>query len=370
MTAIFNFLMIAGAVQGFIFNIATFLSRKKIEKPVLFLNLFVFFLSMNNLQSWFLEKRFLPDDFFLDGFAFPWYVLIVPMFYSFLIHYLEIENKLPAYLRLSLTIFSLELMARMMITWLVNTGTWPEPYLAHYNNLEDTITLGYSIWLYYKALQIVFRYRPPDSFILDFDDLRWLKWFFYLGAGVFVLWMMSIVFNVTGLVNKPYSYYPLRLGSSILIYWVGYQAFFRYVVLKDRIRLRKAIRKDQKPDRLDGRREERGEIAFSELDAYVVNDQKYLDPQLSLESLSKDIHKSVSSVSKLLNAHAGCSFPDYINRYRVEQAKKLLGDLDFFHYTIVAIGLECGFNSKSTFYTAFKKFCGMTPSAYRKQCLG
>lgn len=51
MTAIFNFLLIAGALQGFVFNIATFLSRKKVEKPILFLNLMVLFLSLNNLQT-------------------------------------------------------------------------------------------------------------------------------------------------------------------------------------------------------------------------------------------------------------------------------------------------------------------------------
>lgn len=367
MTAMFNFLMIAGAIQGFIFNVATFLSRKKIEKPILFLNLFVLFLSLNNLQSWFLEKHFVPNDFLLNGFAFPWYVLIVPMFYAFLVHYLEIEEKLASYLKISVVVFLLELMARITVTVMVNSGTWPETYLISYNNIEDALTLGYSLWLFYKALQIVFRYRELDTPILDFDDLRWLKWFFHLGAGVFVLWMMSIVFNVTGLVQKPYSYYPLRLGSSILIYWVGYQAFFRYVVLKDRILLRKEIRKEGPIAANAGAKQERDEIAFSEIAAYVVKNQKFLDPHLSLESLSKEIHKSTSSLSKLMNTHAGSNFSDYINALRVEEAKRLLGDSDFSNYTIVAIGLECGFNSKSTFYTAFKKFTGVTPTAFRKE---
>lgn len=367
MTAIFNFLMIAGAIQGFIFNVATFLSRKRIEKPVLFLNLFVLFLSLNNLQSWFLEKHFLPDDFFLSGFAFPWYVLIVPMFYAFLVHYLAVEEKLASYLKISFVVFFVELIARVTITSLVNSGSWPEAYLDRYNNIEDTITLGYSLWLFYKALQIVFRYRALDTPILDFDDLRWLKWFFYLGAGVFVLWILSIVFNVTGLVQKPYSYYPLRLGSSILIYWVGYQAFFRYVVLKDRILLRKEIRKEGHTEEGRSTKQERGEIAFSEIDTYVVKNQKFLDPHLSLENLSKELHKSTSGLSKLMNTYARCNFSDYINMYRVEEAKRLLGDSDFSNYTIVAIGLECGFNSKSTFYAAFKKFTGITPSSYRKQ---
>lgn len=370
MTAIFNFLMIAGAVQGFIFNIATFLSRKKIERPVLYLNLFVFFLSMNNLQSWFIEKRFISSELSLHDFTVPWYVLIVPMFYAFLVYYLEIGQKRLPFIKISLIIFFLELLARTTVTFLVKNGNWPSENLEVYNNIEDTVTLLYSLLLFYKAIQIVFRYGSFDTPVLAFDDLRWLKWFFYLGGGVFVLWIMAIIFNTTGIVQKPYSYYPLRLGSSILIYWVGYQAFFRYVVLKDRILLRKEIRKKSN---LEGvrptNREEKGEAAFMEVASYILENQKFLDPYLSLENLSEELGMGTSSLSKLMNANAGSNFSDYINKHRVEEAKKLLGDPNFSAYTIVSIGLECGFNSKSTFYSAFKKFAGQTPTTYRKEAL-
>lgn len=369
MTSIFNFLMIAGAIQGFIFNVATFLSRKKIEKPILFLNLFVLFLSLNNLQSWFLEKRFFPSEFQLNDFTIPWYVLIAPMFYAFLVYYLEIEQKRFSFLKISIAVFCIELLSRSVMIYMVNTGVWPQTFLDNYNNIEDFITLLYSLFLFYKAIQLVFKEGSHLSPITNFDDLRWLKWFFYLGAGVFVLWMMSIVFNVTGWVQKPYSYYPLRLGSSLLIYWVGYQAFFRYVVLKDRILLRKAIRKKNSPEGIGKSGQERGAVAFSEIEDYILENQKFLDPHLSLESLSVEIGKSMSSLSKLMNAHAGSNFSDYINNYRIEQAKRLLADSDFSAYTIVAIGLECGFNSKSTFYTAFKKFTGVTPTVFRKDAV-
>lgn len=367
MTAIFNFLMIAGAIQGFIFNVATFLSRKRIEKPVLFLNLFVLFLSLNNLQSWLQENRFFPEPTFIHEFTIPWYVLIVPMFYAFLVHYLDIAAKSVSYLRVSLVIFLLELIVRTAVIYKVNSGSWPESYLERYNNMEDALTLLYSLWLFYKAIQIVFLHRTVYTPILDFDDLRWLRWFFYLGGGVFALWILSIVFNVTGWVQRPYSYYPLRLGSSLLIYWVGYQAFFRYVVLKDRILLRKAIRRPNAVVDFDQMKQARADIAFSAVDDYVVKNQKFLDPQLSLEGLSEALGRSTSSLSKLLNTYAGSNFSDYINQYRVKEAQRLLGNPDFANYTIVAIGLECGFNSKSTFYTAFRKFTGMTPTDYRKR---
>lgn len=368
MTAIFNFLMIAGAVQGFIFNLATFLSRKKIESPVLFLNLFVFFLSFNNLQSWLIEKNFLTSGFVSYDFTVPWYVLIVPMFYAFLVHYLEIEEKKLPFIRLSLMIFIFELITRSLVTHWNGTGSWPMEYVEFYNTFEDILTLVYSLFLYYKALQIVFGKTSVSTPVLAFDDLRWLKWFFYLGGAVFVLWIMAIVFNATGIVRKPYSYYPLRLGSSILIYWVGYQAFFRYVVLKDRILLRKEIRKKNSLEVIKlVNNKEKGEAVFKEVESYITENQKFLDPYLSLENLSEELDMGTSSLSKLMNAHAGSNFSDYINKFRVEETKKLLDDSNFSAYTIVSIGLECGFNSKSTFYSAFKKFTGQTPAAYRKK---
>lgn len=367
MTAVFNFLMIAGALQGFIFNIATFLSRKNIEKPVLFLNLFVFFLSLNNLQSWFIEKRFFSDDFWFHDFTVPWYVLIVPMFYAFLLNYLEIGQERLSYLKISGIIFLLELTARTGFAYMVKSALWPEPFLEYYNNIEDAVTLFYSLFLFIKAFQIVFRKGTLNTPILTFDDLAWLRWFFHLGAGVFALWILSIIFNVTGWIDKPYSYYPLRLGSSILIYWVGYQAFFRYVVLKDRILLRKKIRKTHSSENTkQTHSDEKGEVAFSRVNDYIVENQRFLDPYLSLERLSEELGKSMSYVSKLMNTHAGSNFTDYINKYRILEAKRLLDNNNFNTYTIVAIGLECGFNSKSTFYAAFKKFTGVTPTAYRK----
>ncbi|WP_407920992.1 helix-turn-helix domain-containing protein [Flavobacterium cellulosilyticum] len=63
----------------------------------------------------------------------------------------------------------------------------------------------------------------------------------------------------------------------------------------------------------------------------------------------------------------GYNFLDYINLLRVEKVKKYLIKSDYSSYTIVAIGLECGFNSKSTFYTAFKKFTNVTPSEFKEQ---
>ncbi len=59
-----------------------------------------------------------------------------------------------------------------------------------------------------------------------------------------------------------------------------------------------------------------------------------------------------------------------MNYYRVEEAKAMLKDLDKSNLSIEGIGLECGFNSSATFYRAFKKHTGNTPSQHIKTISG
>jgi len=371
-TAILNVLLIAGAVHGFIFNIATFLARKKIEKPVLFLNLLVFFLSMNNLQSWLIAKGFVFNHFFLKNLVLPWYVLILPMFYAFLIHYLGIEKKRLPFLKLSVFIFISELIARCIFLYYIGIGTIEDGLIPFYNALEDAVTLLYSIFIFAKSVQLIFTYPELYSDILTYDDLLWVKRFLKWGGIIFLLWGAAVVLNIfSDTIKAPHSYYPLRIASSVLIYWIGYQAFFRYTILKDRIVLRKEMRKKQvvrtednslKVSTLAGKQEE-----FNQIHKHIVAEQRYFDPLLSLDKLADELQMSAGKLSTLINQFSGRNFSDYINSLRVEDAKRLLKNPDFDTYTIVSIGLECGFNSKSTFYTAFKKFTNKTPITYKKE---
>lgn len=105
---------------------------------------------------------------------------------------------------------------------------------------------------------------------------------------------------------------------------------------------------------------------LTQLDQLVLGQKKYLDPDLNLENLAQELNVSKSHLSRLFNQERQSSFPDYLNKLRVEAAKTFLADPSFDPYTISSIGLEAGFNSKTTFNTTFKKWTGMTPSAYKQ----
>lgn len=107
-------------------------------------------------------------------------------------------------------------------------------------------------------------------------------------------------------------------------------------------------------------------IYFKELSFLMKEAKIYRDSGLSLERISKKLNISSNYLSQLVNKLSGSNFSDYVNSFRIEDAKSKLKDPKFTHYTIISIGLESGFNSKSTFYTAFKKHTGVSPKQYRQ----
>jgi AraC-like DNA-binding protein len=89
-----------------------------------------------------------------------------------------------------------------------------------------------------------------------------------------------------------------------------------------------------------------------------------MDPLLSLERLSKSVRIPERILSQVINQSSGLNFNDFINKYRTEHAQKLLKDEP--NKKVLEVAYECGFNSKTTFNSAFKKFTGQTPSEFKK----
>lgn len=371
--SIFNFILVIGAIQGFAFNIFTIhISRRRVSRAVIYLNLTVLSLSLNNLQAWFLDS-FQLETFFLRELLIPWDLLILPVFHSFLVYYLRIEETTKRYIRLASIIFFILILLRTILI----TGTYylvPENdvfLIRNFTIFEEIFIAGFSLFIFYKCYQLLFRRQDLYPFLLRFESTGWLKTIWKLGIAMFILWVIAIsLFNTTG---DIIGYQILRLGLSVLIYWIGYQGFYRYHTINDRISIRRSIsshkalqKKEGMPltsNKSDLNTKHRKD--FEKVDAYIIEKQRFLDPYLGLEELANELDMSATHLSRLINTYSDHNFSDYINSLRIQQAKELLNDDSFCRYTIVSIGLECGFNSKSTFYAAFKKFTSQTPSEYR-----
>ncbi|MCC1483219.1 helix-turn-helix domain-containing protein [Winogradskyella immobilis] len=367
----FNYILIAGVIQGFVFNVVTLFNKKSLVKVIIYLNLTVLFLSLNNLQAWLIDVGFSSNLFFIKNLLIPWYMMMFPMFYLFLVNYLRVKKQIKNILKGSILFFLLQILIRIsLILYVLYTKEGRSTLIIeNYTSIEEICNAAFGLFIIFKSSYLVFKQRELYNHIQTYDDIKWIKFFLILGGVIFLFWIFAIIMNSMG---DKWAYYLLRLGTSFLLYWIGYQGFYRYNILRNRILLRRSITNNTR--QANGSRKdissqllEKYQDDFNTINNYILKNNRFLDPHFSLDKLCEELNMSSSHISKIINNYNDFNFSDYINALRIEQAKKLLSDDSFNKYTIVTIGLECGFNSKSTFYTAFKKFTFLTPSQFRSK---
>ena len=118
--------------------------------------------------------------------------------------------------------------------------------------------------------------------------------------------------------------------------------------------------------RRSGLDKETGRVFLDELTGHVDTNKPYLEGVLMLPQLAQQLGISANYLSQVINEQLQVNFYDFINGYRVEEAKDLMRNAGPKNTNILNIALDSGFNSKSAFYTAFKKATSMTPTQYRK----
>ncbi len=96
----------------------------------------------------------------------------------------------------------------------------------------------------------------------------------------------------------------------------------------------------------------------------------YLEPELTLEQLASRLSLKPRVLSQAINEILEQNFYDFINRHRIEEASRLLTNPKDEKITVQEVFYEVGFNSKSSFNTLFKKYTGLTPTAFRKKQSG
>ncbi len=109
------------------------------------------------------------------------------------------------------------------------------------------------------------------------------------------------------------------------------------------------------------------------LDIYVrlnllfEREKIYLDPTLKLKNLTNRLGTNTRYLSQVVNRETGNNVLYFINKYRIEEAKKKIQDPNLKHLTTYGIAQLCGFRNKSTFYKVFKEFEGLTPKDYLRE---
>lgn len=205
----------------------------------------------------------------------------------------------------------------------------------------------YSSFILFKMLN-----KEPSQ-VLKTGHLNWLKIVFTLllvfGTAQSVLITRWII---AGEITLQFKFVPLALFSFI-IYSIAYLAIvqpetiFNFNVLKLN-KLNGVNAKDYSERLLN----------------LVENEKLYLNSDLKYSSIASRLGISARYLTEILNKEMGKGFSDFINEYRVEEVKRKIDNNDLENFTLYALALDSGFNSKSSFNRVFKKHTGYTPSEY------
>lgn len=187
-------------------------------------------------------------------------------------------------------------------------------------------------------LQLII-YWVVGLYQLQKHPLPWLRNLLFAIGAMIVAWFLPAPFS-----------YPLYMTGSLLAGFIA-------------LRMGQII---QKPAATTPRlNENKAHHLQDQLEALMRNEKLYTDPDLTLPKLADKLNIRVHELSWLLNNGMGRNFYQYINQLRVEKAKELLHSERHEHLSILAIGFEAGFNSKTAFNSAFKKTTGATPGDFR-----
>lgn len=159
----------------------------------------------------------------------------------------------------------------------------------------------------------------------------------------------SIIFILYLIDNSEmYLYLYLNILYAIAIYVIGYNEIFSLTTIEKEVKPSTIVNKSEIKERLL---------------LLMKTDRPYLDKEIKISDIAKLLGEKTSTISNVINNDMGQNFCDFINSYRVAEAKKILLEKSS-NLSIEGIGYEVGFKSKTTFYTSFKKFTGGTPTKY------
>lgn len=219
----------------------------------------------------------------------------------------------------------------------------------------------------YRVLIVHKRNLKLITAALKAINLDWLRYFLLILSVISVFWINDAVFGFPFLLKvMPVIYTGAVFFLAYFSIRQGAVFDFNKTELKEISDLLEHPLADerQKTERLN----DKEFVLFSEkLNQLMTSDQVFLNNELSLPGLAGLLGLSIHDTSYLINRLTGDNFYTFINQYRVEEAQKQLigGRMD--ELNMVGIAFASGFNSKTAFNTAFKKYTGCSPTAYIKQ---
>jgi AraC-like DNA-binding protein len=232
-----------------------------------------------------------------------------------------------------------------------------KPYLAYWR--QYIIPAIFAHWFIY----VVFAgFTLKTIFLKTFDKEKRLKpndkWVLAVYMGNFMI-AASYALAFPGI--KAVTYITGSVAFSVILY-------LNVLILIYRKKTSDLFQSE--PEKYANKKIDAAEAAkfVEQLEQLMSEKKVYAKADLKLNDLAAGLEVSSHQLSQLLNNNLGKSFTAYVNDYRIRKACEIIADAN--NLKLEAVGYEVGFNSKSTFFAAFKKHTGTTPKMFKEQLAG
>lgn len=382
---LFSILLLLAAGQGIFLSLALITSKLGNWQANRYLGLFTFLIAITIVDfsmdssdtsdgALFLRGLVWPRDY-LYGPALYFYVreMTLPSQYAFMpcqwLHFFPALCHIVVYWSLP---FLNPALHQAILIDSINTTSALEKLVESANNFEiisSIVHVSIYLWL---SVDVLRGHRKRTNATFSYNErinLNWLRNLLYGVIAIYVIWFFEeFLADWIGLGSTFYNL--LGISLVLLIYTMSYLGLRQPIIFSSRaaslVISDESTSNDAEKYKTSSLSDDLSQKLVDELQQLMVREQPYLNSQLSLPQLADQLGVSVNYLSQIINEQLEQNFFDFVNDYRIKQAKTRLRDPNHKKDNILTIATDAGFNSKSSFYTAFKKHAGMTPGNYRK----
>ena len=254
--------------------------------------------------------------------------------------------------------------------------TNPSKYLLFFYLTQYLYVIILLIWLLKKLNGYTAKIKSYYSTI-EHINLRWFRYFVVaflslssIGFIIFSLFSAGIIRNIDIPFGIEYVIFIM------LLFYLCYNGIKQYTLEGMKESERIIVESSSRVDAPAVEKYQSSTLTRENIDSYFKQIQRlfaeeeiFLEPQLKIDDIATELELTVHNVSQTINSKSNKTFFDFVNHYRVEYFKKLLSNPDNRKYTILALGIQSGFNSKASMNRVFRNFVSQSPKEFQKNQL-
>ncbi len=251
------------------------------------------------------------------------------------------------------------------------------PFVVEFFNLVQNpfIPYGVGLFILFYTLRLLKKNKEKlGDYYSDMENktLLWIKTIIYIYLFFYAFWIAEDLIGLKFEFIKDYFARASSILTLAMIYWIGHNGFSQSEIFhlpisaseeKDSV---ETVEGQTNEEKTEQDKDHSGEI-FYRLSQKIREDKLFLQRDITIRNLSLQLEINPKQFSKWINIHTQKNFYHYINQFRVEEFKRLLQTEKAGHLSLLGLSEEAGFSSKSTFYSIFKSYEGITPKQYQDQ---